>query len=511
MTHQNLCRQTAPTPALLNPRAKPETGIVHLGLGNFHRAHQAMYTAAALAVDGGPWGILGVANRSRAIVDAMKEQDLLYSIVKISPRGSKVTVPAAHSGVMVAQENPAGVVDALADPATRIVTITVTERGYTYSSENGALDVTSLLVRKDLSGLHTPTTTVGQIARALIRRARTHGSPVTVVSCDNLLGNGNRTAALVREFISHLLAGEADEILAWMDVAVRFPNSMVDRIVPASADEYNTAAARALGVTDRISVPAEPFSMWVMEDSFAAGRPAWEVGGAVFTEDVEPYELMKVRLLNGTHSLIAYLGALDGRATIPDSIAQQWIADSAREIMTQEYLPTVTVPASVDIDAYTAQLFDRWSNSALGHRTSQVGSDGSVKLAQRIPIPAQQHLDNGTVPHFLALTVAAYLCCMAPPHDFDPGHHARAMADNARPQLAGLARQAASTHDYVRTVFLGGDVFPSELAASDAFISRIATFVDIIIRHGPAAAVTEAFVGNSPSAQSDALTHEAAL
>lgn len=511
MIHQHLSRTTVPTPALLNPRAKPETGIVHLGLGNFHRAHQAMYTAAALAADGGPWGILGVANRSRTIVDAMNEQDLLYSIVEISPHGSKVAIPAAHSGVMVAQQNPAGVVDALADPATRIVTITVTERGYTYSSENAALDVTSPFVRKDLSGLHAPTTTVGQIAHALIRRARTHGSPVTVLSCDNLLGNGNRTAALVREFISHLMEDEADEILAWMDIAVRFPNSMVDRIVPASADEYNAAAAKVLGVRDRIAVPAEPFSMWVMEDSFAAGRPAWQAGGAIFTEDVEPYELMKVRLLNGTHSLIAYLGALDGRATIPDSIAQQWIADSAREIMTREYLPTVTIPATVDIDAYTEQLFDRWSNSALGHRTSQVGSDGSVKLAQRIPIPAQQHLDNGTVPHFLALTVAAYLCCIAPPHDFDPGHHARAMDDTVRPRLAGLARQAASTHDYVRTVFLSGDVFPSDLAVSDAFVTRIATFVDIIVRHGPAAAATEAFVGTSPPAHSGAFAHEATL
>lgn len=511
MTPQSLSRTKVPTPALLNPRMKPETGIVHLGLGNFHRAHQAMYTGTALAADGGAWGILGVANRSRAIVDAMNEQDLLYSIVEISPRGAKVAIPAAHSGVMVAQENPAGVVDALVDPTTRIVTITVTERGYTYSSENGALDVASPLVRKDLSGLHSPVTTVGQIAHALIQRARTHGSPVTVLSCDNLLGNGNHTAALVREFVAHLVEDEADEIFAWMDIAVRFPNSMVDRIVPASADEYNAVAAKALGARDRIAVPAEPFSMWVMEDSFAAGRPAWEVGGAVFTDDVEPYELMKVRLLNGTHSLIAYLGALDGRATIPDSTAQQWISDAAREIMIREYLPTVTIPTSVDIEAYMEQLFDRWSNSALGHRTSQVGSDGSVKLAQRIPIPAQHHLDNGTVPHFLALTVAAYLCCMAPPHDFDPGHHARAMDDNARPRLAGLAQQAASIHDYVRTVFLSGDVFPSELAASDAFISRIATFVDIIVRHGPAAAVTEAFVGNSPSAQSGALTHEAVL
>ncbi|OZC91597.1 fructuronate reductase [Rhodococcus sp. 06-412-2C] len=465
------------------------TGIVHLGLGNFHRAHQAVYTAAALERDGGSWGILGVANRSRTVTDAMLAQDLLYGVVEISPSGSRVGVPGAHTGVMVAAHDPAAVVAAIADQNVRIVTITVTELGYTFSSKTGVLDLESTAVQQDLSRTETPTTTIGQLARSLAVRARTHGAPITVASCDNLLGNGDRTAALVRQFLTRC---GADDVIDWLATAVTFPNSMVDRIVPSSRSSYDAESTAGLGAVDTIAVPAEPFTMWVMEDKFAAGRPRWEAGGAVFAEDVEPYELMKVRLLNGTHSLIAYLGALDGCATIPDSIGRPFVEAAARAVLVDEYLPTVPVPDGVDIDDYIAQLFVRWSNSALGHKTAQVGSDGSAKLAQRIPTPALYHLRNGAVPQYLSLTLAAYLCCMCPPDGFDPGPHARAMADPARVRLAGLAASAASSEDFVRSVLERGDILPIELTSFPEFITRTAELVDTVVRHGPMAAVVEA-------------------
>jgi fructuronate reductase len=247
-------------------------------------------------------------------------------------------------------------------------------------------------------------------------------------------------------------------------------------------------------------VPAEPFSMWVMQNAFAAGRPEWEYGGAVFTDDVEPFELMKLRLLNGTHSLIAYLGALDGRTTIPGSVSRPFIEQAAREVLSRDYLPTVPIPATVDVVEYTNELFDRWSNTALGHRTAQVGSDGSVKLAQRIPKPALEHLDNGILPHHLALTVAAYLCCVAPRPRFDPGPHAAAMADPARPRLAKIAGNTGSSSEFVQAVFHSGGLFPSELASRTTFVERVAQFVDIIVRHGPAAAAAEAFGATTRSA-----------
>src|SRR4051812_38740502 len=309
---------TAPTFALLHDRTVTETGIVHLGLGNFHRAHQAVYTAAALAHSDGPWGILGVAGRSADVADAMRAQDLRYAVVEIAPGRTRVTVPAVHTGVLVADREPHTVPAAIAAPGTAIVTLTVTEHGYTYSPRTHGLDLDAPAVQADLRGDGPPGTTLGRIVRGLQLRLRDHAAPVTVLSCDNLVGNGEHTRRLVREFAAALPAAERDELLPWLDASVTFPNSMVDHIVPSTTDAYRDAVAAPLGLRDAIPVPAEPFTMWALEDRFAAGRPAWERGGALFTDDVEPYELLKLRLLNGTHSLIAYLGALRGSATIPE-------------------------------------------------------------------------------------------------------------------------------------------------------------------------------------------------
>jgi fructuronate reductase len=231
--------------------------------------------------------------------------------------------------------------------------------------------------------------------------------------------------------------------------------------------------------------------MWVLQDRFAAGRPAWEHGGAVFTDDVHPYELLKLRLLNGTHSLIAYLGALDGRPTIPDATAQPFITDAARRILVDDYLPSITVPADVDLDDYIAQLFTRWSNSALKHGTHQVGSDGSVKLAQRIPEPALLHLNNGRMPHHLALTLAAYLTCLAPPAGFDPGPHAAAMSDPARAGLVQLESENTRSAAFVKAVLDTG-LLGQDLAQHVEFAARAAEFRDILTRHSPTAAAAEA-------------------
>jgi len=483
--------QTTPESALLHHRGRLSTGIVHLGLGNFHRAHQAVYTAAALAAEDGPWGILGVASRSGAVAAAMREQDLRYSVVEISPKNTRVTVPAVHTGALVATETTEAVLAAIASPGTAIVTLTVTEHGYTYSPRTHHLDLDAAAVQADLRGDIPAQTTIGQIVRGLQRRANSNAQPITVLSCDNLSNNGSHTGRLVREFIQALPAAERDDLLDWLDYAVTFPNTMVDRIVPATTDAYRRAVAEQLGLRDQIPVPAEPFMMWVLEDRFAAGRPRWERGGAVFTDDVEPYELLKLRLLNGTHSLIAYLGALDTRATIPDATARPYIREAAHRVLHDDYLPSLVLPSDVALDDYVAQLFTRWSNTALGHRTDQVGSDGSVKLAQRIPEPALLHLNHGRMPHHLALTLAAYLCCIAPPAGYDPGPHAAAMVDPARNGLASAAAHAPSTTAYVQTVLDSG-LLGRELPYHQEFTARVAEFVDIIIEHGAAAAAAEA-------------------
>ncbi|POX38930.1 fructuronate reductase [Streptomyces sp. Ru73] len=490
-----LTAATAPAGALSHHRTltPADTGIVHLGLGNFHRAHQAVYTAAALAREAGPWGILGVAGRSAAVADALRAQDLRYTVAEVSPDGLRCSIPAVHTGVLVAAHEPEQVQQALAAPGTRVVSLTVTEHGYTYSPRTGGLDLDHPAVRADLRGNRTaPQSTLGRIVRALQARAATHGAPVTVVSCDNLVGNGNHTRRLVEEFVAHLPAGERDELGAWMAAGnVAFPHTMVDRIVPATTDAERAAVAGALGLRDDVPVPAEPFTMWVLEDRFAASRPAWEAGGALFTDDVEPYELLKVRLLNGTHSLIAYLGALAGCDTIPQSTAQPFVTAAARAVLRDEYLPSLTVPDGVDLDAYVEQLFTRWANSALGHRTRQVGSDGSAKLRQRVPDPALLHLRAGRMPHHLALTVAGYLCCLAPAAGFDPGEHAAAMADPARERLAALRARTGDGPSFAAAVLADG-LLGDELPEHPEFARRIGEFIDLIQAGGPRAAAEEA-------------------
>lgn len=494
-----LTRSSVPAGLLTLPERPSATGIVHLGLGNFHRAHQAVYTAAAARGATSEWGILGVASRSAAVVDALVPQDLLYAVREVSPLGTSITVPGVHTGAIVAAQDPAAVVGAIGDEATRIVSITVTEHGYHIDPATGLLATASQAIAADLAGV-PPRTTIGQIARGLERRALGHGRPVTIQSCDNLEANGTQTRRLIFEFLE--ASGASSSTQQWVEEHVTFPNSVVDRIVPSTSDADRAAVLAAAGLVDESPVPAEPFSMWVMEDQFAAGRPDWDRAGAMFSDEVAAYELVKLRLLNGTHSLIAYLGALDGRATIAESRNQDFIARAADAVLRQEYLPSITLPAGFDADAYIASLVDRWSNSALGHRTQQVGSDGSVKLQQRFPEPALRLLRQGRMPEHIALTVAAYLCCVAPLDGFDPGPHARAMVDPARPRLAELAAGAGNPAEFVEAVFTRGQVFSAELAAQQDLLDRISEYVAVICQDGIRAAAALAgrsFTGSEAS------------
>ena len=471
--------------------AAPGAGIFHLGLGNFHRAHQSVYTSAAVAKRGGEWGIIGAASRSATVVSALRAQEMLYTVVEVSPEGSRFSIPAIHTDVFVASRDPGRVVSTIADPAIRIVSLTVTENGYTYSPSTSSLDFRDPLVLHDLSHRDQPASVIGQIVAGLRRRMASTGTPLTVMSCDNLAANGHHTKRLVLEFAAALPSAEREDLIPWIEANVSFPSSMVDRIVPSTTDAYRQMVADACGYLDSIPVPAEPFTMWVVEDRFAAGRPAWETSGVTFSGEVAEYEQLKVRLLNGTHSLIAYLGALDACPTIPDALGHAYIENAARRVLKDEYLPTVRVPSTVDAGDYEEQLFTRWRNTALGHRTSQVGSDGSVKLAQRIPEPALTHLEAGRMPHHLALTFAAYLCCVAPLPGFEPGPHAAAMEDQARERLSRFAQAASGGRDLARGALVDLHLLGDKLGQSTEFADRVGDLIDVIVKYGPRAAAAD--------------------
>lgn len=490
-----LSRATLPAGHLIGASAPQRTGIVHFGLGNFHRAHAAVNTALALAAEPGDWGILGIANRSRKVIDAMAAQDGLYSVVTLDPAQSDVGVVDVHRGFLVAAEDGPAVLEAIADPAHKILTLTISEAGYHLDSTN-ALHTESPDIAADLAdGGANPRTPLGQIAFGLVKRQQESGAPITVLSCDNLLSAGNTTKAAVTQFLR--AADASAEFFAWLDSSVTFPNAMVDRIVPAPTDDTRAAAEAELGVADACPVPAELFSMWVIEDHFAAGRPKWEaVPGVVFSDEVEKYELVKLRLLNGGHSLIAYLGGLDVRETIPASRQQQFIEDCTRAALVNEYLPSIDQPTGFDADEYIEALFRRWNNTVLGDKTARVGSDGSAKLLQRVPLPAIAMLERGAMPEQLALTVAGWICCTTPPAGFAPGPVADAMIEPRKADLAKATADATDVRSHVEAILTGG-FLPADLVAHHAFVDRVVHFAEVIVSDGVRAAAAEALAAGA--------------
>ncbi len=309
-------------PPECRPALDPEalrTRVVHLGLGAFHRAHQAVWTEQAAARSGEPWGITAVAPRSPGTARALREQDFLYSLTERRPDGAATRVIAALTGALVMSDDAARVDALLADPAVTVVTLTVTEKGYhrrpgRAGQQGTALDRAAPAVAADLErttagdGHARLTTVIGRLAAGLAARMRSGAAPVTVVSCDNMADNGAVLGAAVREFTAASGWPDRQTVLDRMAEAVAFPATVVDRIVPATTDSDLDRAAAALGVRDTAAVTGEPYRQWVLEDSFAAPRPPWELDGALFVPDVAPYQLTKLRLLNGSHSALAHLG-----------------------------------------------------------------------------------------------------------------------------------------------------------------------------------------------------------
>ncbi|WGL51092.1 mannitol dehydrogenase family protein [Nocardioides sp. BP30] len=384
-------------------------GVVHLGIGAFHRAHQAVFTEdAALAAGEDDWGICGITQRSATVLDQLVPQDFLYSVLE---RGGddRVRVVGQVADVLFAAESPAQTRSAIADPGVSVVTLTVTEKGYRRRADGG-LDLADPAVAADLSGASS--TAVGQLVRGLQARARGDAGPLSVLSCDNLAGNGGVLRRLVREFCAALPDGEGEAIGGWVEEHVAFPSSMVDRIVPATSAPDRALVAQRLGVTDHGVVVAEPFRQWVIEDDFAARRPAWELAGAELVDDVAPYERLKLRTLNATHSLLAYLGALRGHATIAEAVADEELRGWAEGFIREDVAPTLAADG-LDVLAYGGQVLDRFANPALRHRTAQVAMDGSQKLPLRVLPTVRARLDAGATPEGGALIVAAWMAYVA--------------------------------------------------------------------------------------------------
>ena len=385
-------------------RAQVAPGIVHLGIGAFHRAHQAMVIDDLLASGPKDWGIVGASLRSADTRDALLPQDCLYTVAIRSGAGAEHRVVGSILDTVVATANPEHLIARLADPATRIVSLTVTEKGYCPTPHTGELDESHPDVVHDLSHPHAPRSAPGFIIAALARRKAAGVAPFTLLSCDNLPSNGATTARILNRFA----ALHSPELGRWVAGEVACPSTMVDRIVPATTDVDRAAISQALGVTDAWPVITEPFTQWVIEDRFPLGRPDFAAAGAQLVSDVAPFEHMKLRLLNASHSALAYLGYLAGYETISATMADTHFAALARKVM-EEAAVTLAMPAGTDLAAYIRSLLERFSNPALHHRTWQIAMDGSQKLPQRLLGTVRDRLARGLPIDTHALAIAGWM------------------------------------------------------------------------------------------------------
>jgi fructuronate reductase len=390
-----------------------QPGIVHLGIGAFMRAHLAPITEAALAAGDTRFGIVGVSLRQPDTRDALAPQDGLYTLAVRDadehgqPR-ERLQVVGAVLSVLVAPEHPQAVLDQIADPATRIVSLTVTEKGYCLDPATGRLRLDHPDIAHDLAqsaDAVAPVSAIGFLVRGLAVRRAQGREPVTLLSLDNLPANGHTLRGAVLAF-----AEEVDPSLAlWIDTHCTFPCSMVDRIVPRTTDADRDNISTALGLRDAWPVLGESFLDWAVEDRFAAGRPDWTLGGARFVAAAEPWEHLKLRMVNGTHSCIAYLSVMAGWTTVDVAITQPDLRAFIEALMREEIEPTLPDLPGLDLAAYRQSLLQRYANPALAHRTRQIAMDGSQKLPQRLLGTVRDRLRDGSSVARLGLAVAAWL------------------------------------------------------------------------------------------------------
>lgn len=450
----------------------PRVGIVHLGLGSFFRAHQALYTEEAMLAAGGDWGVCGVTLRDNtALQEALIPQDGLYSVLQRDAAGQRIVIAQALHEVLAAPSQPQALLERLIDPDTRIVSITVTEKGYCYDPETGGLDFQHPAVLHDLENPDCPTSLPGWLVAGLKHR---RDNPFTVLSCDNLAHNGKVLRRVVVDFARALDPALAD----WIEGVVKFPCTMVDRITPATTDAEREDVAGSLGCRDAWPIPCETFRQWVIEDDFSLGRPAWELAGAMLVEDVTPYELAKLRMLNGTHSTIAYLSMLVGFQTVDEAIAHDGLRQLIHNMMTEEIAPTLTVAEHFDRLAYRDQLLARYANPALKHRTAQIAMDGSLKLPPRLLGTVAERLRAGQAIRRHALAIAAWMRFLLCRND---AGEAFDVSDPIAPRLTALAAESGGDNARLMANFLAvNDVFPLELAAHPVFRAELSAALDVL-------------------------------
>ncbi len=466
-------------------RSQLRSRIVHFGFGAFHRAHQALLTDRVLNAQGGDWGICEISLFSGdVLMSQLREQEHLYTVLEKGADGNKpIIIGAVNECLNAKLDTLAAIIEKFCEPQVAIVSLTITEKGYCIDPASGELDLTQPRIEHDLKYPHEPHSAPGILVEALHRRRERGLPPFTVLSCDNIPDNGH----VVKNAVLGMAQTRSPELAQWMAEHVSFPATMVDRIVPAATDESLTEIADVIGVFDPCAISCEPFIQWVIEDNFVAGRPAWETAGVQLVEDVQPWEQMKLRMLNGSHSFLAYLGYLAGFAHINECMQDAAFREAARQLMLNEQAPTLRIKG-VNLNAYADSLLERFANPALKHRIWQIAMDGSQKLPQRLLDGIRIHLQRQSDWPLLALGVAGWMRYVSGVDDAGETIDIRdPLADKIRAIV-----ETSSSDERVTALLTLKEIFGNDLPHNPVFVDAVSQAWHAIETLGAHGAVQQA-------------------
>ena len=465
-------------------RQQLRSRIVHFGFGAFHRAHQALLTNRVLNEKGGDWGICEISLFSGdVLMSQLRAQDHLFTVLEKGAEGNQaIVVGAVHECLNAKLDSLAAIIEKFCEPQVAIVSLTITEKGYCIDPATGKLDMHNTRILHDLENPTEPHSAPGILVEALHRRRERGLPPFTVLSCDNIPDNGH----VVKNAVLGMAQKRSAELAGWIDAHVSFPGTMVDRIVPAATETSLVEITQELGVEDPCAISCEPFIQWVVEDNFVAGRPDWEAAGVQMVKDVLPWEQMKLRMLNGSHSFLAYLGYLAGYAHINECMEDASFREAARRVMLNEQAPTLRI-TDVDLTAYADSLIDRFANPALQHRTWQIAMDGSQKLPQRMLDGIRVHLERNSAWPLLALGVAGWIRYVS-------GTDERGDAIDVRDPLSDKIQslvKASSEAERVNALLTLSEVFGQDLPHNSVFVNAVNEAYQRLTRYGARQAVIE--------------------
>ena len=469
-------------------RSALRTRIVHIGFGAFHRSHQAVCADILAAAHNSDWGYCECGinpENTGELINALRQQDLLYTVTEKDGDGSRIrVVGVVKQALYRAGDGIEKIISALCQPEVAIVSMTVTEKGYCCQPATGQLDLEHPAIVHDLAHPEEPLSLPGIILTAIRRRRDASLPPFSVMSCDNMPENGRVTRNVVVQ-----LAEQQDRPLAdYIQQTITFPSTMVDRIVPAMTPKAFRALSDKLGCADPVGVECEPFFQWVIEDNFVNGRPAWEKAGAALVADVLPFEEMKLRMLNGSHSLLAYAGYLAGYETISECMDDADYQLAARKLMLDEQAPTLNI-TGVDLTAYADSLIARYKNRAIRHRTYQIATDGTQKLPQRWLDSIRWHLRQGSGFELLALCVASWMRFVK---GVDERGQTFAVNDPLQPELARRVSNSAEGEPRVAALLSLKAVFGDDLPENRLFHQRVSHYYRLLLQSGAKEAVRQA-------------------